>query len=442
MNAAPTQLSLEVSQNRKISVAKAVAVVLIVAASCLRIFICLQHNPMDYLWSDPLRHWFNGHRFPRGGYSGAADPILYQVYVSALSHLTRDNRFLVGLMSGLLSAFMPWTYYRAVRSFGVQKLASLWLWVLVAWTPSLFTIYHYMMMETLLLVMEGAALWMTARYLRKGGTEAFLVSVFFWTLACLTKPTIIPLAAVCLLWSFWKKRPSARATITAAVMAMLLFMPQAIRSKLELGFFAPFGNPWLTKIQHRSGVRIIYVHFHGHPNDINMWYSSPVCYIRPLWPFSSWTIERTRENSSLTITASADNGDHDWKNAYAALDVRAGQWLNQWKENIIVILFAPSWPEHDSQQWDSRLEFWARWLWAPLILLVLAYNVREILNRRFDLLPIAITIFTLFLVLQNVATSEGRYRKPLEPLLLLNVVWLISGSRKSAQERPAISENS
>lgn len=56
----------------------------------------------------------------------------------------------------------------------------------------------------------------------------------------------------------------------------------------------------------------------------------------------------------------------------------------------------------------------------------LSLNVRQFLKGRFDLLPVAVTLFTLFLMLQNVATTEGRYRKPLEPLLLMNIVWCIS----------------
>ena len=235
---------------------------LVIIGSCVRMFVCFQHNPMDYLWSDMLRHWNNGVRFPRGNYSGGADPIVYQAYIWLLHHFTGDNKFLIALASALLSVLMPWTYYRAAREFGLQKISALWVWALIAWTPSLFVIYHFIMMETMLLLLEGAALWMTARYLRKGGTEAFLTSIFFWTLASLTKPIVVPLAVVCFLWSWWKKSTPLRDIAAGAVLAIIMLVPQAVRSKIELGFVAPFGNPWLTKIQHRSGAKTIYVHFH------------------------------------------------------------------------------------------------------------------------------------------------------------------------------------
>ena len=147
-------------------------VVLILCASCLRAFVCFQHNPLNYLFSDSWRHWVSGLRFPRGTYFGAADPIGYQVYICVLRRITGDRSFLIALAASLLSIVMPWTYYRAARNFGLSKLPALWLWALIAWAPSLLVIYHYIMMETLLLFLDGIALWMTARYLRKGGKSA------------------------------------------------------------------------------------------------------------------------------------------------------------------------------------------------------------------------------------------------------------------------------
>jgi hypothetical protein len=56
-------------------------ILLIVAASCFRVFICFVHNPMDYIWSDMLRHWNNGSFSREAITTGAADPIVYQVYI-------------------------------------------------------------------------------------------------------------------------------------------------------------------------------------------------------------------------------------------------------------------------------------------------------------------------------------------------------------------------
>jgi hypothetical protein len=39
----------------------------------------------------------------------------------------------------------------------------------------------------------------------------------------------------------------------------------------------------------------------------------------------------------------------------------------------------------------------------------------RIRTRRFDLIPVAVTLFTLVMMLQNAVLTEGRYRKPVEP---------------------------
>jgi hypothetical protein len=406
---------------------------LIFLASAVRLFVCLQHNPMDYMFSDAATHWMEGTHFPKGGYGGAANPILYQLYIFVLHKLTADNKVVIGLISGLLSVAMPWTYYRAARTFGMRKNAALWVWVFIACTPSSIALYHYFMMETLLLPLQGTALWMTARYLRKGGREPFLTAVVVWTAACLAKPTVFPLAAMCLLWAGWKQSPSLRDIALATGLVAVLLVPQTLRTEIALGFAAPLGNPWLIKIQHRSGVKTLYVNFYTHQNRFvhvqaqplyQMFFNSPSTSVQPLLPLSDWSLRRAHGDSHLTISIDSAYGVRDWKRAYASLHVSREEWLSQWGENIVLFLFAPSFPESAEAGWDGRLEYQARWMWAPLIALVLILNVRQFVKRRFDLIPVAVTLFALFLGLQNSATFEGRYRKPLEPLLLLNLVWI------------------
>jgi len=438
------------SQLPRRSVYYKLAMVLILAASCARIFICFVHNPMDYLWSDMLRHWNNGRAFPRGGYLGASDPIVYQAYVFVLQKISAGNRFLVAFASSLLSVLMPWTFYRAARNFGLQKSPALWVWVLIAWAPSLVVIYHFIMMETVLLLLEGMALWMTGRYLRKGGTAAFLDLVFFWTLACLTKPTVIPLAGICVLWVWWKKSTPLRPIALGAALALVLLLPQAVRTRIALGFVAPFGNPWFTRIQLRSGVRLIHLHFYApdsglvHLNpqarQLDFDFGSPSAFLRPLEPLSHWVMRRAIGDSSASITINGANGEKDWKAAYYSFDRSWDAWLGQWRENIILFLFAPSWPEVGANQWDGYIEYQVRWIWAPLILFLLVVNVRQFVRGGFDLIPVATTLFTLILGLQNAVITEARYRKPVEPLLLMNLVWILSnrGSEtQSAKVEPA-----
>jgi len=416
-------------------------IVLIVAASAMRVFLCFQHNPMDSLLSDMKRHWDNAARFPRGGYNGAADPIGYQVYLFFLQRVTGDNRLLMALSAALLSVTMPWTYYRAARDFGVSKITALWVWTAIALAPSLTAIYRFFMMETLLLWLEGLALWMTARYLRRGGRRAFLAFAFCWTLACLTKTTVLPLAGVCFLWVWWKKSTPARDILLAAALVLVMLVPQAARTKVDLGFVAPFGNPWMPRIYLRAGARTLHMNIRApagqrerlNLKDTDVEFGSPSAYIRPLAPLSHWAMRRAWGDSQAWIDIDSTYGERDWKAAYDRYNHDPGAWLAQWRENIILFFFAPSWPESAWGGWDGNLETSSRWIWAPLILFVLVCNLRDFLRRRFQLLPVATTLLTLFLALQNLATIEGRYRKAVEPLLLMNFVWIVAGVSKRAR---------
>ncbi|HEY5811176.1 MAG TPA: glycosyltransferase family 39 protein [Terrimicrobiaceae bacterium] len=402
---------------------------LILFGSVLRIVSCFQHNPTGYLFSDPKRHWLNGERLFAPDFMGTSDPILYQIYVAIVRALTADNSIFIAGVCALLSVLMPWTYYRAVRELGLAKAPSLMVWALIAVTPSLIAIYHYFMMETLLLALVGVALWMTARHLRKGSTSAFLWAVFLWLLASLTKPTVVPLAALCVGWMWWAKSRRISDGLWAAALAVILLIPNTIRTKHYLGFLAPLGNPWLTKIQHRSGDKTIRISF-----GTGQWnFSSPSCYMQPLAPLSFWAMRRAWEESVTEISISPKNGALDWKSAYQNLNTDWREWLNQLAENVLMFFFAASWPDNNTAEWDGWLSSICRWIWAPVIFFVFDCNIREFIRKRFDLLPVAVTVFTLFLAFQNIVTSEGRYRKPLEPLLLMNLVWATSARPKRVE---------
>ncbi len=393
---------------------------LILLGTVIRLVLPFYRNPLDRLTSDPLRHWVNGQQFFSPELMGGSDPIVYQIFVRIVQETSHGNALLFAAISGLLSAVMPWLFYRAAKEFGMNRCRALITWAILALMPSLFVIYNYVMMETLLLPFVGLGLWLSARHLRKRTLAAYGFSCAVWVLACLTKPTVLPLAAICLLWTGWVAPGRWKSTLVLAFIGAVMLAPTAIRTKSTLGFFAPLGNPWITKIQHRSGARKIEIHF-GREN----WnFVSPSCNMIPLAPLSPWRIRRGTEDSTIVVHADTLSGEAGWRRAYDELSLDAGEWLAQWGENIVLFLFAPSWPDCNMDEWDGWLCVALRWLWAPLIFYVMDINIRDLLRRRFELLPVATTLFTAFLMFQNVATSEGRYRKPLEPLLIMNLLWV------------------
>lgn len=398
--------------------------ILVIGGSLARLMFCFCFNPLDYLISDPLRHWLNGKWFLAPSYMGGYDAIGYQVYLFLVQIITGENRQAVALTTGLLSVGMPWSYYRAALEFGFSRNCALFLWVLIIWMPSLFVIYQFFMMETLLLFLIGVSLWMTGRYMRKGDLASFLAMVATWTATCLTKTIPFPLAAVCFLYSWWKHSQKISRALAATVLIIVMLVPNAIRSKQLLGYSAPFGNVLLPQIYHRAGTRTFRIET-GKTVGV---FGSASCYVQPLASLSPWMMERAYNNSTVTIRVGRAVGDRDEQRVYQEIHVSWRDRFVRWWENILLFLFAPPWPDSNMKTWLGWINYWQRWLWAPLIFILLDINLQYFRAKRFHLIPVATTVFLLAVACQNLTVMEGRYRKPVEPLLLLNFVWAFSGT--------------
>ena len=406
---------------------------LIVAASILRLAICLFYNPLDFVFSDASRHWTNGEKLFHPNLMGKCDPLPNQIFVFLVQKITGSTRPGVGLVYGLLSVLMPWTFYRAARELGFSQKRSLATWALIAWTPSLAVIFHYIMIEPLLLPLEGVSLWMTARYLRKGTTASFLVAAGCWSITCLTKPTAVVLGLTCMAYVWWRRSRQMSLLLQGCALVFLLFLIPGMRSYHYLGFVAPTGSHWTPEILHKSDAKRIRIDAGA---DGHWGFSSPSCYETPLWPLSPWMIHRARTDSTVFVTVDLKNGPQDWQAADAKLVRRWPIWFRQETENIALFLFAPSWPDSNDREWEGWINDQSRWMWAPFLIFVLAFDLIEFLHGHFDLLPIAVTALSLVLLFQNAIDMEGRYRKPLEPLLFLNLLCL--GRRSSPGSKPAL----
>lgn len=402
----------------------------IISGSLARIATCFQHNPLDYLSSDPARHWRHAGIFFQPRLMELSDPIGYQFYLLLLRALTGDNRYLIVTLCALLSVLMPWFYYRASREFKMSKERALAVWAVIVWTPSLFKIYQYFMPETLLLALLGLSLWMTGRSLRRGDFASWIIMVVFWTLAVLTKITVMPVAGVCLIYVWFKKSRSFKWFLSGALIAFLLILPNALRTYNGLGYIAPFGNLWITKIQHRSGAHKIQID----AGKLGRYYFiSPSCFVKPFEPLHSWMIRRAGQATVVKVKIDPLNGERDWQQAYTDLGVGKNERLHQLKENLILFFWGPSWPE-GSRSWSGWMTFQLRWLFAPLVFFVLFLNFRQFSKREFQLIPVTVTFFIFMLALQNQVTAEGRYRKPLEVLLILNLAAVLPANKKWGEE--------
>ena len=401
----------------------------VIIGTVLRFLAGIFDNPLNHLFSDPARHWDNAVNFFNPGLMGGCDPILYQVYLMGARAISAGNSLIIGILTGLLSATMPWLYYRAARSFGIGATSAMFCWAAIAWLPSFFVIYRYFMMETLLLPLIGLGLWMTGRAIQRGEMVSFLTATSVWTLAILTKAQAIPIALICWGYALWPLPRKLPAVGFSLCILFLLALPNAVRSKEILGYFAPFGSGYIACIMHESGA----THTRFETKRGSWRFSSPSCYIEPLEPINRWRIKRGVIEVNHEVRVDLSRGRHDWVNALSAAHRTPWEWCVHGWENVILFLFAPSWPDSGRDHLSGWLNHHSRWLWAPLLFQVVVGNFSLFLRRQFDPIPVATSVILLFLMFQNSFTMEGRYRKPLEPLLILNVIWLWSPAGKKGR---------
>jgi hypothetical protein len=77
------------------------------------------------------------------------------------------------------------------------------------------------------------------------------------------------------------------------------------------------------------------------------------------------------------------------------------------------------------------LSVWSRWLWCPLILIVASGALRRQFRGADWLLAGSALALLAYFVVQGAGVMEGRYRKPLEPLIVAAAVVLGYRSRRS-----------
>lgn len=400
------------------------------AALLLRLVYPYFDSPLTHLFSDPDRHWQNGARFLHPTMMGAGDPFLYQLWIYVVRTLSHDGPPWVLLSCGLLCAAMPYGWYRALREL-LPRSASLIGALIFAVMPSFLGIYAYFMTETLLLTLTGFAFWLTFRAARKGTLGAWALCCALWVCACFTRTVALPIALLCL-GALWFALPGyalrgrvVRAAIAIA-MAAVLAVPAALHSRQELGYFAPLGNTYITEIYRASGRHDIALDC-GWGGSWQ--FGSPSFSNATFYPFSDWMTERS---GIAAVKINLSRGRADWVSERERM-ARANP-LSGWtlfRENLMYLLFGQSWPDNDRQSMVGMASVWSRWLWFPLMLYVAWGAWRRGYRGWGWLLPVCGLGMVVYLALQTTAIMEGRYRKPIDPILLAAAVVLHARARSS-----------
>jgi hypothetical protein len=401
----------------------------IIIGSVLRVTYLAEYNPIDHVWSDTERHWSHGAEdLLRDDPFIMGDAILYQLYIAALAKLSLKIPALILFYTALLSLLMPWTWYRFFRELQPSRLIAVAGWAAITWLPSWNSIFGYFMQEALMLPLLGAALCLTWRARRKRSVNAFLLMVLFWTLAGLTRGICIPMAAVATAWVWWEQDRKLIKAVYGVVLLAMILGPLSYRSLDKVRLIAPHGIGQLNAIYARSGKQEINLEYH---REGAVWYFgfwSPSLGSMPFEPLSDW---QSRRDGLVKVYIDIEQGYRDWNAALKEHSLTPGKYLWITGENLIFLFFGESWPDSNRERVVGALNYQMRWLWAPLLLAVLIWTAicwRK--QRRNFLLPAIILVWFSVQGLMPVAVNEGRYRKPLEGLLIAQMVLLIGSSRR------------
>jgi len=409
---------------------------LLIFGYVFRALYIVEYQPTRHIWSDPQRHWEQGIDVMRDDPMALTDPVLYQLYMSVFAKLSYKDPHLWAYYTILLAFVMPWLWYRFFRELQPSKDIALVGWVLVTWIPSWLSIYGYFMQETLMLPMLGAALWATWRCKRKATLYSFMLMVFIWTLAGLTRGVAIPMAAVAASWLWIVQERKVSKALASLVILGLILGPLSYRSYQKMKLISPHGIGNMNMLYAQSGKKEVNIKYSRQGAVWYYVYGSPATGTKPLEPFSDW---HTQRQGKLVVEINVDNGSEDWKREADEIDMSFRKYLWLTSENLIFLMFDPSWPDSNKAYPLGLANHHLRLMWFPLTLAALIWTVilwRKAPGRfkREDwLLP---AIFLAWFTVQGlmlVSVNEGRYRKPLEGLVLAQLVFLAGNTRKITQ---------
>jgi hypothetical protein len=385
--------------------------------------ILVLRNPMDVLFSDPYRHWDNGVHFLTPGPQGASNPYIYQLYLFLVQTATRDDRFAVGLITAGLSVSYPLLWYGFALTVFRRRINALRFAAVLCWLPSHISMFSFFMNETLILPLLGLSLWLTKRTLDNRNPGTFVASATTWTIAVLTRSIVGPVGLACVLgsWLRLRRRRWLALAVSSAIMSVWV-AAASVHAHGILKRYTPFGDNVSAAIYFASGAHDYAIDFKG---IASFGFSSPSLYLSPFTPFSEF-----RSIREGVVSFTLDPDEHG-KDVQKTLDE---QYERNWKklpklvyENLVFLSFGHCWPPAGSiGDQAGKICLWERWIWLPLTIITLLGCTVYVTRHKAEFVPLVALgfIFTVFVLAQGGAPMEGRYRMPLEPLVLLAPIWL------------------
>lgn len=394
-------------------------------------------GPMDHVFSDPARHLDNARHFLTPGPMGCSNPYFYQLFLYVFDALFKENRILMHLLNATLSVVYPYVWYRVALKVMRRRVNALRFGVLLSVIPTHAVIFQYFMNETVILPLIGASLWASLVAVQRRSPWAFLLATVLWTCTMLTRSIALPLAAMVSAYALFcqgstRIRALVLRPLLAAAGAAIVAAGMWIAGQHSVRIFE-YASPFVdnsTNTLYMVSAAKVYETSYTKPGHWTYTYSfsSPSLYISPLYPFKGW---KSIRKGTFKYTANIDKKGQDLKELYwKQLKLHADLMPRLIYENLVVLAFGHAWPESGTDNPQGLICLYERWIWFPITLwavvgsLWLTYRRREI---RF--VPVLAVFSFALLYGAQLAVMEGRYRKPIEPIMLLAVCWIAERRR-------------
>ena len=382
-----------------------------------RFVMVIIDNPAHNLFSDPARHWENGNILFHPSLMSSIDPKLYQLFIFIVRRIT-TSALQVGIICGLLSSGTAYVWYRACREL-YKRESAMFLGLMIGICPSLTAIFNYIMNETLLLFMLGLSLWLTLRAIRKKTANAMVLAACIWVIGMFCRIMVMPLAIASIWFILHYSRQKLAVLKTPLILLCICCFFAGWQSYRALNVFAPFGFSKMSEFYRSADTITFEVAF----DSTGVVFGSPSFYTDSLAPFSSYKTYRSHGVTRAYI--SSQNGVADWDREIEKQQNKKSDYerWQDFKDNIIFLAFSKSWPDSTERTKANpvhHFNYLLRWIWAPLMLLLL---IKAPLTRatKPEMLILASAYgMLLILIFQHTGVMEGRYRKPLEPYLIIS----------------------
>ncbi len=391
-------------------------------------------SPMDLIYSDMSRHWDNAAHFLKPGAMGASNPFFYQFWLWGFRQLTHDNRLAMNIIALMLSWATLLAWYLVARAVVKEKRTALMYTAIFGLIPTHALMYMYFMPETVLMPLTGAALALTLHVIKRPTALRFLGSVFFWVCAILTKSVALPVAFVSSAYALWRQRRRRLVLLISALMiAAAGFGVAGQRAYVYFGRYTPLGDGTLVSIYFVSGARDYQVAWMNKKVPMGTFiFSSPSFYISPFYPIK-WQSSRT---GLVKFTLDPKlHGTDVQKTFWEQLDKNKAKLPRLIYENLIFLSFGHHWPLSGLDNWSGKLCLTERWIWFPIILASTILNLLW-LRRKRAFFPAIALFATIALYGSQITVMEGRYRKFIEPIVLLAVFASVERIRSSRKGYP------